>query len=230
METGPILLALVDDQPAVRHALRFYMMSEPGIRVVAEAGDGQTAEEIARRLRLDVMLIDIRMPGTDGLTAISRICALPAGERPAVIALTTFDLDEYLFGALRAGAAGFLLKDGDPDLYIQAVHLAHRGHGLIDPQVTHRIVEHFTQLPASPLGPGLAAPKAGGLTPREHDIVRHVARGLSNRAIAKELSLGEGTVKSHMNHILQKLGLQSRAQVVIYAYENGIIGPGRMAR
>jgi DNA-binding NarL/FixJ family response regulator len=223
MGTGPIRLAVVDDQPAVRQALRYYMTADPGIDLVAEAGDGQQAEEIARRLHPDVMLIDIRMPGTDGLTAIGRICAPPAGERPTVIALTTFDLDEYLFGALRAGAAGFLLKDGDPDMYLRAVHLAHRGHGMIDPQVTHRLVEHFARLPASLLEPRPAPPQADRLTPREHDVVRHVARGLSNRAVAKELSLGEGTVKSHMNAVLSKLGLRSRTQVVIYAYETGII-------
>ncbi|WP_157250604.1 response regulator [Nonomuraea typhae] len=217
-----IRLAVVDDQPAVRQALRFYLRSEPDIEIVAEAGDGQAAEEVARRFEPDVMLIDIRMPGTDGLTAIRRICA--RGPRPAVLALTTFDLDEYLFGTLRAGAAGFLLKDGPPEMYIQAVRLAHRGHGLIDPQVTRRLIQRFAH--GTPPSPGILTAPAETLTPREHDIVRHVARGLSNRDVARRLGIGEGTVKTHMNHIFAKLNLQSRAQVVIYAYENGIVTPG----
>ncbi|MFI6501679.1 response regulator [Nonomuraea typhae] len=217
-----IRLAVVDDQPAVRQALRFYLRSETDIEIVAEAGDGQAAEEVARRVEPDVMLIDIRMPGTDGLTAIRRICAL--GPRPAVLALTTFDLDEYLFGALRAGAAGFLLKDGTPEMYIQAIRLAHQGHGLIDPQVTRRLIQQFAL--GSPPSPGLLTDPDETLTPREHDIVRHVARGFSNRDIARRLGIGEGTVKTHMNHIFAKLNLQSRAQVVIYAYENGIVTPG----
>ncbi|WP_188194717.1 response regulator [Nonomuraea sp. SYSU D8015] len=227
-----IRLAVVDGQLAIRQALRFYLNSEPDIELVAEGADGREAEDVARRIQPDVMLIDIRMPGTDGLTAIRRICAMSLQRRPAVIALTTFDLDEYLFGALRAGAVGFLLKDGSPEIYVQAIRLAHQGYGLIDPQVTPRLIQQFAL--ASDLPPPLTPATVDGvenLTLRELDIVRHVARGLSNRGIARRLEIGEGTVKTHMNRILAKLDLQSRAQVVIYAYEHGIVTPnGRRDR
>lgn len=212
-----IRVLIADDQAEVRSALRLVLDAEPDIEVVAEAVDGAEAIHAARVNRPDVAVVDIRMPRLDGLTAIRRLTAATTPNPPTVIALTTFDLDEYLFGALRAGAAGFLLKDNDPRLLLDAVRAADRGHGMIDPQVTRRLIDRFAALSPKPATAELAR-----LTAREHEVLGHLARGLSNAEMASLLWIEEGTVKTHVTRILAKLGLRSRVQAVIYAYEHGV--------
>ncbi|WP_431914930.1 response regulator [Nonomuraea jabiensis] len=204
---------IADDQPEVRSALRLVLDAEPDIEVVAEAGDGSQAVRAAHRHRPDVVVMDIRMPRMDGLAAIETLTG--AGTVPTIIALTTFDLDEYLFGALQAGAAGFLLKDTDPRLLLDAVRAAHRGHGLIDPQVTRRLIHRFATLSPKPVTPAYDQ-----LTAREREVLHHLAQGLSNAEIARELWIEEGTVKTHVNRILAKLRLRTRVHAVIYAHQH----------
>ncbi|MCG8925529.1 response regulator transcription factor [Lentzea sp. CC55] len=210
---------VADDQEPVRWALRLVLDAEPDIEVVDEAVDGAEAVDKARRLGVDVVVLDLRMPRMDGVAAIRRITesVTPA---PAVVALTTFDVDEYLFGALRAGAAGFVLKDSEPALLVEAVRAASRGQGLLDPQVTRRAIRRFAQFAPRPAPTGLDL-----LTPREQEVLRHVARGLSNAEIARALTVGEGTVKTHVARVLAKLGLRTRVHLVIYAYEHAILSP-----
>jgi DNA-binding NarL/FixJ family response regulator len=207
-----IRVLIADDQPEVRSALRLVLDAEPDIRVVDEATNGADAVRLARQWRPDVTVIDIRMPRLDGIAAIR---SLPDC---ATIALTTFDLDEYLFGALQAGARGFLLKDSGPLLLLDAVRAAHRGHGLIDPQLTCRVIRRFGALSPRP-----ATDELSRLTSREHDVLLHIADGLSNAEIARTLWIEEGTVKTHVARILAKLGLRTRVHAVIYAYEHGLI-------
>ncbi|GAA3264182.1 response regulator transcription factor [Nonomuraea helvata] len=204
---------IADDQPEVRSALRLVLDAEPDIEVVAEAGDGSQAVRAAHRHRPDVVIMDIRMPLMDGLAAIETLTG--AGTVPTIIALTTFDLDEYLFGALQAGAAGFLLKDTDPRLLLDAVRAAHQGHGLIDPQVTRRLIHRFAALSPKPVTPAYDQ-----LTAREREVLHHLAQGLSNAEIARELWIEEGTVKTHVNRILAKLRLRTRVHAVIYAHRH----------
>lgn len=211
---------VADDQEPVRWALRLILDAEPDIEVVAEAADGAEAVEKARWRRVDVVVLDLRMPRLDGLAAIRRI-AESVNPAPSVVALTTFDVDEYLFGALRAGAAGFVLKDSDPAVLVDAVRAAAKGQGLIDPQVTRRTIRRFAELSPRPAPAGLDL-----LTPREHEVLRHVARGMSNAEIAGALTVGEGTVKTHVARVLAKLGLRTRVHLVIYAYEHGIAHGG----
>ncbi|WP_329792037.1 response regulator transcription factor [Lentzea sp. DG1S-22] len=210
---------VADDQEPARWALRLVLDAEPDIEVVDEAVDGAEAVDKARRLGVDVVVLDLRMPRMDGVAAIRRITesVTPA---PAVVALTTFDVDEYLFGALRAGAAGFVLKDSEPALLVEAVRAASRGQGLLDPQVTRRAIRRFAQFAPRPAPTGLDL-----LTPREQEVLRHVARGLSNAEIARALTVGEGTVKTHVARVLAKLGLRTRVHLVIYAYEHAILSP-----
>ncbi|MET0136289.1 MAG: response regulator transcription factor [Kibdelosporangium sp.] len=208
-----IRVLIADDQAAVREAVRLMLSSVPDIMVVSEAVNGADAVSQALDRKPDVVVMDIRMPRLDGIAAIG---ALAGASR--VLALTTFDLDEYLFGALRAGAAGFLLKDCDPDLLIEAVRAVHRGHGLIDPQVTGRLIGRFAELSPRPVTAELDQ-----LTAREREVLLHVAWGLSNAEIATALSVGEGTVKTHVARVLAKLGLKTRVHVVIYAYEHGLV-------
>jgi len=208
-----ITVLVADDQAPVREALRVVLSAEPDVAVVAEAADGADAVARTLRERPDVVVMDLRMPRLDGVSAIR---ALAGSAR--VLALTTFDLDEYLFGALRAGAAGFLLKDSDPDLLVAAVRAVHRGHGLVDPRVTGRLVGRFARLSPEPATEELAL-----LTDRERQVLRHVAWGLTNAEIAAALRIGEGTVKTHVAHVLAKLGLRTRVHVVIYAYEHGLV-------
>jgi DNA-binding NarL/FixJ family response regulator len=208
---------VADDQEPARWAVRLILDAEPDIDVVDEAGDGAEAVEKARWRGVDVVVLDLRMPRLDGVAAIRRI-AESINPAPAVVALTTFDVDEYLFGALQAGAVGFVLKDSDPALLVDAVRAASKGQGLIDPQVTRRTIRRFAQIAPRP-----APTELNLLTPREHEVLGHVARGLSNAEIARALTVGEGTVKTHVARVLAKLGLRTRVHLVIYAYEHALV-------
>ena len=215
-------VVVADDQRLVRAGFRVILEDEPDIRVVGEAADGHTAVHIALRTRPHVVLMDIRMPELDGLKAAERILAEP-GLDTAVLMLTTFDRDEYIYEALRIGASGFLLKDAPAERLLDAVRVAAAGDALLAPSVTRRLIEQFTR--ASRPAPGALPDALAELTPRELDVVRLIARGLSNAEIAAELVLGENTVKTHVAHVLNKLGLRDRAQVVVVAYETGLVAP-----
>ena len=211
---------VVDDQPLVRAGLRKVFEADPAIDVLGEAGNGNAAVTEALRLGPQVVVMDIRMPGMDGLEATRRLLrARPDGL--SVLVLTTFDLDEYVFEALRAGASGFLLKDAPPEDLLAAVHTVAGGAALLAPAVTRRVIERFAALP--PGRPGLAAQMAE-LTAREQEVLRLLARGLTNAEIAGDLVISEGTVKTHVAHVLAKLALRDRVQAVIFGYESGLIG------
>jgi DNA-binding NarL/FixJ family response regulator len=209
---------LVDDQPLVRAGLRKVFEADPAIEVLGEAGDGERGIALAERVRPGVVVMDIRMPGVDGLTATRRLMRSP--HPPAVLVLTTFDLDEYVFEALRAGASGFLLKDAPPEDLIAAVHTIAAGDALLAPAVTRRVIQRFAALPAG--RPDLAA-RLDLLTTREREVLDLLARGLTNAEIAADMVVGEGTAKTHVAHVLAKLGLRDRVQAVIFAYESGLI-------
>jgi DNA-binding NarL/FixJ family response regulator len=215
---GPITVVLADDQQMVRHGLRVILESETDIEVVADAGDGYAAIECVREHRPTVALLDIRMPNMDGLEAARRIVALELVTR--VLMLTTFDVDEYIYEALRAGASGFLLKDAPPDQLVAAVHVLAKGDALIDPTVTRRLISRFTLAARTP---DPAPHELDTLTPRERDVLRLIARGLSNAEIAGELVVEENTVKTHVSRILMKLQLRDRVQAVVLAYETGFV-------
>jgi DNA-binding NarL/FixJ family response regulator len=213
---------VADDQAIARQGLRMILDSDPDIEVVGEAIDGLDAIGQVQRRAPDVVLMDIRMPRMDGLEATRRLRDVEGVE---VIVITTFDLDEYVFEALRAGAAGFLLKDSSPELIIDAVHAVARGDALISPVVTRRLLERFVDaLPARAGDPLLEE-----LTPREHDVLLELAGGRSNAEIAARLHLEESTVKGHVRRMLAKLGLHSRVQAVVFAYETGLVVRGRSA-
>jgi DNA-binding NarL/FixJ family response regulator len=216
----PISVVLADDQRLVRIGLRVILDAEPDIAVVAEAGDGREAVELVREHRPAVALLDIRMPNMDGLEAARRVIAFGGDTR--VLILTTFDADEYVYEALRAGASGFLLKDAPPDQLSAAVRVVAAGDALIDPSVTRRLISRFAVAarPATALPPGLEE-----LTPREQEVLRLVARGLSNAEIARELVVEENTVKTHVSRVLMKLHLRDRVQAVVLAYESGFVTP-----
>jgi len=211
-----ISVLLADDHCAIRAGLRLVLEAAPDIEVVAEAADGEGALRQARALRPDVVLMDIRMPGTDGIEATRAITGAGLSE---VLILTTFDIDEYLFGALRAGAAGFLLKTVEPGNLIEAVRRVAAGDGVIAPEVTRRLLAAFTSMPAPPPED---RPELGSLTSRERDILAALGRGLSNADIAVELSISEATAKTHVSRVLAKLGLTSRVQAAIIAKEAGL--------
>ena len=215
-----IRVVLVDDQHLVRAGFRMILEAEDDLTVVGEAADGLEAVDLVPRSRPDVVLMDIRMPGLDGIEATSRIRA--DGEaQPAIIVLTTFDLDEYVFTALRAGASGFLLKDTPPEQLVEAIRVVHRGDALLSPSITRRLVDDYARRrPVAP-PPGLDT-----LTERERDVLKLVARGLNNAEIAQELYLGEATVKTHVGRVLAKLDLRDRVQAVVLAYECGLVTPG----
>src|SRR5918998_292689 len=220
---------IADDQELVRTGFRAILGSEPDIEVVGEAGDGRQAIEAAGRLRPDVVLMDIRMPMLDGLEATRRIVA-SSDAPPRVVVLTTFDDDEYLFDALRAGASGFLLKDVGPDPLIEAIHTVARHESLLAPAVTRRVIERYVELDGA-AGRSRPAPMAeavgrAGLTDREREVLVGLAAGRSNTALAADLHLSEATVKTHVSSLLAKLGLRSRVQAVIAAYESGLVRPG----
>jgi DNA-binding NarL/FixJ family response regulator len=218
-----VRVLIADDQALVRAGFRRLLEAEPGIEVVGEAGDGLHAIELARRRAPDVVLMDIRMPTLDGLEATRRLLASGAAAR--VVILTTFDLDEYVFDALRAGASGFLLKDSPPEQLIAAIHVVAEGEALLAPPITRRLIEQFARRPP----PRAAAERLAELTPRELDVLRLLARGLSNAEIAAELVLGEATIKTHVAHVLTKLALRDRVQAVVLAYETGLVEPGAPA-
>jgi DNA-binding NarL/FixJ family response regulator len=218
-QASSIRVLLVDDQQLVRMGFRMLLEAQPGIVVVGEAGDGREAIRLARETNPDVVLMDVRMPGLDGIAATREIL----NELPEcrVIMLTTFDLDEYAFGGLRAGASGFLLKDVPPAELLSAIRSVLSGDAVVSARVTRRMLELFSsQFPAgADATDGLAA-----LTPREGEVLRSIARGLSNSEIAETLVLTESTVKTHVGRVLAKLGLRDRVHAVIYAYERGLTG------
>ncbi len=220
-----ISVLLADDQPLLRRGFRMILETEADLTVVAEAGDGEEAVDLAVRHTPDVVLMDIRMPGTDGVEATRRITA--TGPQPRVLILTTFDLDEYAFGALRAGASGFLLKDVRPGELVAAIRTVAAGDAVISPRVTRRLLEEYAQvLPLSPDQREQRYPQLSSLTEREREVLIAVARGMSNTEIAASLFVSEATVKSHVGRILAKLALRDRVQVVVLAYEAGLIQPG----
>ncbi|WP_130179409.1 response regulator transcription factor [Cryobacterium sp. SO1] len=230
-----IRVLLVDDQALVRAGFRIILESEPGIVVVGEAADGAAAISQAAALQPDVVCMDVQMPGMDGLTATRTIVADPAS-RAAVLVLTTFDREDYLFSALQHGASGFLLKNATPEALVEAVQVLARGDALLSPEITRRVIERFARgaLPSSaptgaPDGARALLPEpaeVGELTDREREVFELIALGLANAEIAARLYLGEATVKTHVSKVLQKLGLRDRIQAVVYAYEHGIVVPG----
>ncbi|SDF42124.1 DNA-binding response regulator, NarL/FixJ family, contains REC and HTH domains [Lentzea fradiae] len=207
-----VTVVVADDQEIVRTGLAMILGAQPGIEVVGEARDGREAVELARRLRPDVCLFDVRMPGLDGIEA-TRLLAGPGG--PAVVVITTFDLDEYVYAALRAGAKGFLLKDAGPDLLAQAVHAAAAGDALIAPSVTARLIEAFADTAPA----GAAAQPVDPLTEREEQVLAAVASGCTNSEVAKELHITLSTVKSHITSLMAKIGARNRVEIAIWAYE-----------
>jgi DNA-binding NarL/FixJ family response regulator len=213
-----IRVVTADDQALIRDALRTILEREPDLAVVGEAVDGDGAIAAVREHRPDVVLMDIRMPGRDGIEATRALLAEP--EPPKVLMLTTFDLDEYVHACLRAGASGFLLKDTQPADIVAAVRAAHAGDATLSPVVTQRLIASYVRAPA----PDATPPAA--LTDREVDVLRALARGLSNAEVARELYVGETTVKTHVTAILAKLGVRDRLQAVIVAYESGLVRPG----
>jgi DNA-binding NarL/FixJ family response regulator len=218
-----IRLLLVDDEAMVRTGLRLILEAEDDLRVVGEASNGVEAIDQASRLQPDVILMDVRMPRMDGVEACRR---LVEASNAKVVILTTFDLDEHLFAAVRAGASGFLLKASPPEELVAAIRAAQAGNALVEPRMTRRLLEEFARRPAmAPLGevPTLLRE----LTDRELDVLREMARGSSNAEIGQHLFIGEATVKTHVTHILTKLGLRDRIQAVVLAYECGLVEPGR---
>ena len=214
---------IVDDQALVRAGFRMILEAEEDMEVVGEAADGQEAVTEARRLRPDVVLMDVRMPDVDGIEATRRLLA---EDRSAVkvVMLTTFDMDEYVYDALRAGASGFLLKDVPPEQLVDGIRAVAKGDALLAPSVTRRVIEEFVRRP--PASVRTLPPKLEELTPRELEVLKLIARGCSNAEIATELFVSETTVKTHVAHVLMKLGLRDRVQAVVAAYESGLVEPG----
>ena len=216
-----IRVMLVDDQAMVRTGFRMILEAEPGLTVVGEAVDGRDAVAMVDRALPDVILMDVRMPNMDGIEACGLICADDTTAR--VMMLTTFDLDDYVHAALRAGASGFLLKDAPPEQLIDAIRVVAAGDALLAPSVTQVLIDEIAR---QPVGQPDAFPGIQELTERESDVIRLMARGLSNGEIAGELYLGEATVKTHVSRILAKLGARDRVQAVVAAYESGLVVPG----
>ena len=219
-----VRVVIVDDQELVRTGFRMILDAEPDIEVVGEATNGREAVRIVRELSPDVVLMDIRMPELDGIEATRQMLASGGGASPRVLMLTTFDLDEYVYDALRAGASGFLLKDVPANRLAAGVRTVGVGDALLAPSITRRLIEEFAAARSSPAPPGIDE-----LTPRELEVFRLVARGMSNAEIAAELVIGETTVKTHVTRLLMKLGLRDRVQAVVLAHEAGIAGPSRRA-
>lgn len=217
-----ISIVVADDQGMVRAGFRSLLEDVPDLRVVGEASDGEQAMEAVRRLRPDVTLMDIRMPVLDGIAATSRLVG--EGTPTRILVLTTFDLDEYLFEALRAGASGFLLKDAPAEELVAAIRVVASGDALLAPGVTRRVIDAFVRLPA----PRSASsdPKLSALTPREREVLVLLGRGLSNAGIAGQLFVSDATAKTHVSNVLSKLGLRDRVHAVIFAYEHGVVVAG----
>lgn len=215
-----IRVLLVDDQDLVRAGFAMVLGSQPDIDVVGEAADGRAAVRMARERPADVMVMDVRMPEQDGVTATREICR--AGERPRVLILTTFDLDEYAYAALRSGASGFLLKSAPPEELLYAIRCVHNGDSIVAPSTTRRLIGRFL-----PHLPDIAGPPPGfaELTAREREVLTEASGGLSNAEIAALLNISETTVKTHIGHIMAKLGLRDRIQIIVYAYETGLVTP-----
>ncbi|MBD5786415.1 response regulator transcription factor [Cellulosimicrobium terreum] len=236
--TGPVRVALVDDQQLVRAGFRMVIDSQPDLEVVVEAGDGLQALRLLADHTADIVLMDVRMPNLDGLQATARLTAAgtpgapsadgtPGAHVPKVIVLTTFDLDEYVLEAIRAGASGFLLKDAPPEEMLAAIRTVHRGDAVIAPSSTRRLLEHLvTALPTESAEDSPAHEAVAGLTEREREVLVHMARGRSNTEIASDLFVAEATVKTHVGRILAKLGARDRVQAVVTAYEAGLVRPG----
>ena len=219
-----IRVAVVDDEALVRRGLTLLLRLEPELEVVGEAADGAAAVALVRRKQPDVVLMDIRMPGTDGLAATRTLMADPDTASTRVLILTTFDQDEYVFAAIRAGASGFLLKDTPPEQLLSAIHVVAGGDALLAPAVTRRLIEEFVR--RSPREPSAPATGLDLLTDRETEVLRAVAHGGSNAEIAAELFISYSTAKTHVSRLLTKLQVRDRAQLVMLAYENGIVSPG----
>jgi DNA-binding NarL/FixJ family response regulator len=217
-----IRVLLADDQSLIRAGFRMILESQPDIEVVGEAANGEQAAQATRRLRPDVVMMDIQMPGGDGLAATRRIAADP-GPRSRVIILTTFEHDEYVFEALQAGASGFLLKNAPPEQLVDAVRLVASGEALLAPSVTRRVIEQFARRPVD----ADVRARLDSLTQREREVLVLLARGMSNNELAAELFVTEGTIKTHLSSLLAKLGLRDRVQAVVLAYESGLVTPGR---
>ena len=217
-----VRVVVVDDQPVVRTGFRT-ILEAAGIEVVDEAGDGRAAVSVAHRCRPDVVLMDIRMPVLDGIEATRQLAGPDVADPVRVLVLTTFDLDDHVYDALRAGASGFLLKDVGREQLVDAVRVVAGGDALLAPSVTRRLLEEFARRPSADRLPPAALDV---LTPREREVLALVARGRSNAEIAAELYVGEATVKSHVAHLLMKLGLRDRVHAVIHAYDVGLVRPG----
>ena len=216
-----IRVAIADDHALVRAGFRALIEAEPGLEVAWEAADGAEAIELARTAQADVVLMDIRMPGTDGVAATSQLTSQETAEQPArVLILTTFDLDEYVYAALRAGASGFLLKDTPPAELLAAIRIVAAGDALLAPSVTRKLIREFARTSRVPSRPSL-----GTLTDREQDVLALLARGLSNAEIAAELFITLATVKTHVSRLLTKLEARDRAQLIVIAYESGFVAP-----
>jgi DNA-binding NarL/FixJ family response regulator len=216
-----ISVLLADDQPLLRMGFRMILDAQPDMAFAGEAADGAEAVELTAALRPDVVLMDVRMPGTDGIEATRRIVAAGSGAR--VLILTTFDLDEYAFSALRAGASGFLLKDAPPDDLLSGIRAVAAGDAVVAPSVTRRLLDAYAHRLPDDRAPATRAARLDPLTEREREVLLAVARGLSNAEIAERLVVSEATVKTHVGRILTKLGLRDRIQAVILAYETGLV-------
>ena len=224
--SAPIRVVIVDDQGMVRAGFTSLLATEPDIEVVGDAADGEAAVELVSRLQPDVTLMDIRMPVLDGIAATRRLVEAEVATK--VLVLTTFDLDEYVFEALRAGASGFLLKDAPAEELASAIRVVAAGEALLAPVVTRRVIDAFVRRAPAPAGsPGDA--RLSLLTPREVEVLGLIARGLSNADIANRLFVSEGTTKTHVSNVLAKLGLRDRVQAVVFAYEAGVVVPGQQA-
>jgi DNA-binding NarL/FixJ family response regulator len=219
-----ISVLIADDQPLMRAALRMSLEAESDIDVVGEAADGADAVAQAEQLRPDVVVMDIRMPKVDGVEATRRLTTGNSGEHVKVLVITTFDLDDYVVEALRAGASGFLLKDATADELVHAIRVIAAGNAMLAPAVTKRLLDRYAHRLPPTTAPQPSALQ--NLTNREHEVLALVARGHSNAAIAQQLHLAESSVKTHVSHLLSKLALTDRVQIVVFAYENGLIQPG----
>ncbi|WP_458115216.1 response regulator [Arthrobacter sp. D2-10] len=224
--TATIRVALVDDQQLVRSGFSMLINSQPDLDVVCQAGNGMEAVSVLSSTAADVVLMDVRMPGMDGIEATRRILEQTQGAGPRIIVLTTFDLDEYALAAIQAGASGFLLKDAPPEELLEAVRTVHRGDAVIAPSTTRRLLAHVAPLLRAPSASNdRAKTLVATLTAREREVFTLIAQGRSNTEIAADLFLSEATVKTHVGHILAKLGARDRVQVVVLAYEAGVVQP-----